>query len=193
MRTIRITDKIRLVNEFTGRDTLDYVCKYNKDYKGLLQGDTEIQQKDISTGLLKQVQENRSLKAMQQNILLGWVIEDYMCSLLGAELNGADSDRQFGGTITTEPDLKLANGRLVEVKATYKNEIKRNGYFYLKEYSLHKIIKLGALLCIVDVINKKYLMINPENDKYQPVNKKFVFNKMWVHIPIDYDLMLGVD
>lgn len=174
--------RMKTIEQTTGIKVLDFIKQYGNCYVDLfLHNKRVITNYENYNTFAYSKEEKRNTVEMQQMVVLGWIIEDFMCKQLGAVLHGSDKNREFG-TITTEPDLKMPDGTLVEVKASFKNEIKEHGRFYIKQHSLMMAQKRGTTICIVDVINGTYQLINPCT--VEVIGSSFWHEKVWLHIKV---------
>lgn len=179
IKTIEQTFCIKLLNE---------VQKYGNEYVELFRYNKRVVANYINKEIIPFSKESeRTLIEMQQNIVLGWIIEDFVLKELGATLNGCDKNRKFEGEISTEPDLILLNGIPIEVKASYKNEIKEHERFYIKQHSLQVVQKRNITLCIVDVVNGSYQLINPVETNI--IGSAICHGKVWLHLQVDKNNM----
>lgn len=171
MATMTIEEKVRMVQEIVEYDPVVFADKnYGIEYGDLFRG-------VLSQGIWETVRtckhnkdKSRSWIRYCQDIVIGWVIEDYLFQLLTklgykVWMNGVDKERRFsqGKDITGATDfiIEMWGTRYqCEMISDWSGYWGNEGHGHLRDNKLPNLIQLSVdsfvmLLC-VDIRNQRY-------------------------------------
>lgn len=188
----KVTNKLDLVSQFIGADIYEYArLKYEPEYSNILIDKLSPELKDILDSC-KHHKDHRSSLEYGKDLLLGWIVEDYVFDLLrlnnpGISIlkSGEDSHRKFlrGSSIKSTSDFIVATDNkkfFIELISDFKNFWKTNRACHLRDKKLSYLkrasLKIDTYILALDIVEKTFQFIKVNKSmksKYIPSHFPF--------------------
>lgn len=193
---MRVEEKLELIRNFIGQDPIQFIRKhYRSEYADIMQGKmTEKTAEILET--CKHNADKRSPLAYAQELILAWVVEDYIFDILMQNKYictykiGVDNKRELvkNSKITSNADLviEIAESEnnverfYIEVVSDFHNYWNKHEVGHLRDNKLINLVKKSEeeniFLLAVDIQNKKIGFIEvKENMDMQYIEHHFAF------------------